>query len=136
MEGNNDGEDTSACDSPGAGAFPESYGGTVAVVPVGRTAPVSRSVGTTTRAMTPPSMSSFSRRRTSIPCRLASRATTYRPIRRVTDTSRSGGSANRSLASVSCWSDMPTPRSVICTASELRRVTTARTLIAVSGSEK
>lgn len=97
---------------------------------------VSSSTGTTTRAITPPSMSSFSRSRTSMPCRWASRATTYRPIRRVTDTSRSGGSARRSLTSARRSSLIPTPWSVTWIASAFLRVMTARTVILVSGSEK
>ena len=81
-------------------------------------------------------MSSLSRSRTVMLCRLARRATTYRPIRRVTATSRSGGSASRALAAPISSSDIPTPWSVIWMASSFLRVIAIRTMTFFSGSEK
>ena len=48
---------------------------------------------------------------TRIPCRAASRATTWKPSRFDTDRSTSGGSASRVFAAARSASSMPTPQS-------------------------
>ena len=73
----------------------------------------STSIGIRTKALTPPV--SDCRSRTVMPCRPASRPTTYRPIIREIETSKTGGRASRSLDSAISCAVMPMPRSSIST---------------------
>ncbi|OLT13831.1 hypothetical protein BJF78_20980 [Pseudonocardia sp. CNS-139] len=98
-------------------------------------APAKRSPGSPITAVTPEPGVAVSE--TPIPCRAASRATTWKPRRWATDRSISGGSASSEFAAARSSGGIPTPQSSTVTSCPPGRARSGRTRIVttVSGGE-